>query len=358
MLAAYRRTGADLPFGDPTGYHGTSFEGYFWRITHAPSATVLVVLAGVNRDADGGTWGTLGLAAHPGGFVLDTAVPEAHASRRGLHIAARDGVTADLRATSHGLRLELGAGTRLDIALDDHAHWPRRRFGGIGPAQVLPGLSQYWHPHLLAARVTGSARIAGRDIDLDGAVAYGEKNWGPGGFPAAWWWGQAHGFEDPGACVAFAGGRATLGPVGTTATAVAVRLGDQLLHFVRPLTPIGVQVGADGWRVRAAGPRHRVEIEAHPNGTAPHLLPVPLPAERRHLERAAAQHLAGELHLTVRRGRRTLFAGTTALAGLERGSTYGDGSGLPVRARRRERQRLRADQALEGADRQPERAQA
>ena len=30
-------------------------------------------------------------------------------------------------------------------------------------------------------------------------------------------------------------------------------------------------------------------------------------------------HLAGELSVRVRRGRRTVFAGTSALAGLERG---------------------------------------
>ena len=358
MLAAYRRTGADPPFGDPSGYHGTGFEGYFWRITHVPSRTVLVVLAGVNRDAQGRVWGTLGLAAHPGGFVRDVAVAEAHASRRGLHVAARDDAGADLRATREGLTLRLGPGTGLDIALDDHAAWPRRGFGGIGPAHVLPGLSQYWHPHLLAARVTGSARIDGREIDLDGAVAYGEKNWGSGGFPDAWWWGQAHGFDHPGACVAFAGGHARLGPFGTVATALVVRLGDELLHFVRPFVPIGVQVGRDGWRLRARGPRHRVEVEGHPNGTAPHLLPVPLPVERRHLERAAAQHLAGEVQLIVSRGRRTVYRGTTTLAGLERGSTYGEASRLPVRAGRRERQRFRADEPLERPDREPQRAQA
>lgn len=359
MLAAYRRTGADLPFGDPSGYHGTGFEGYFWRITHAPSRTVLVVLAGVNRDRAGMAWGTIGLAAHPGGLVRDAAVGRARAARRGLHVEAGDDDGAEFEADRDRLRLRLGPDTRVDLVLADHAPWPRRGAGGIGPAHALPGLSQYWHPHLLAARVTGSARVAGREIDLDGAVAYGEKNWGPGGFPDAWWWGQAHGFAaDPHACVAFAGGHAALGRVGTVATALAVRAGGELLHFVRPLTPIGVEVGATGWRLRARGPRHRVHIEAHPNGTAPHLLPVPLPAERRHLERAAAQHLAGELAITVRRGRRVLYRDTSTLAGLERGSTYGDGSGLPVRAGRGERQRFRRDQPLEGADRQPQGAQA
>ena len=33
LLRIYRRTGADLPFGDPRGHHGVPMEGYFWRLT-------------------------------------------------------------------------------------------------------------------------------------------------------------------------------------------------------------------------------------------------------------------------------------------------------------------------------------
>lgn len=354
MLAAYRRTGADLPFGDPRGYHGAGFEGYFWRITHAESRTVVVVLAGVNRDADGHPWGTVGIAAHPGGLVRDAAVGFARAAPTGVDVAAADASGAELRATAHALDVRLG-GDRVHLRLRAHAPWPRRAVGGAGLGHVVPGLSQYWHPHLLDARASGFAVLGGRRICLDGAAVYAEKNWGPGGFPDAWWWGQAHGFDRPDACVAFAGGHASLGPVRTVATALVVRLGDEVHHVVRPLMPLTVEVGEHGWRLRGRTPRHRLEVEGHPNGTAPHLLPVPLPAERRHLPRAAAQHLAGHLRLTVRRGRRVRYTGETTLAGLERGSTYGD-SGLPVRAARRERERLGADESLERADRQPQRA--
>ena len=31
----YRRTGADVPFGDPLPSHGTEMEGWFWRVTDA-----------------------------------------------------------------------------------------------------------------------------------------------------------------------------------------------------------------------------------------------------------------------------------------------------------------------------------
>ena len=33
LVAAYRRTGADVPFGDPVPSHGAEMEGWFWRVT-------------------------------------------------------------------------------------------------------------------------------------------------------------------------------------------------------------------------------------------------------------------------------------------------------------------------------------
>jgi hypothetical protein len=32
-VSIYRRTGADLPFGDPVPSHGTEMEGWFWRLS-------------------------------------------------------------------------------------------------------------------------------------------------------------------------------------------------------------------------------------------------------------------------------------------------------------------------------------
>ncbi|MDX6689477.1 MAG: hypothetical protein QOG15_934 [Solirubrobacteraceae bacterium] len=321
MISLYRRTGADLPFADPRRYHGIAMEGYFWRITHVASGTVLIVLAGVNRDTAGATWGTVGLAAHPGGFSRSRAVADATGARRGLGVWAGDVETTNLRGDGERLRVDLGPDARLDVRFTDPVPWPRGAFGGIGPAQTIPGLSQYWHPHLLGGRVTGSAEIDGREIDLDGATVYAEKNWGRGGFPPAWWWGQSHGFERDDVCVAFAGGRAGLGRAQVLATSLVVRVGDEVVRAVRPLHPMRVEVGPRGWRLRARTARHTIELEGKANGTPAHALPVPIAAERRNLEGAAAQYLASDVRLAVRRGRRTLFSGTSALAGLERGTT-------------------------------------
>jgi hypothetical protein len=311
MLDAYRRTGADPPFGDPRGYHGVGMEGHFWRITQPATGAVVVAIVAISRDAAGRPWAMASLAAHPGGAVRSATLPEAWAAPRGLALRAGDAVAAD----ECSLRIALGPHARLDVGFSDPLPWPRRAFGALGAAHAIPGLSQYWHPWLLRARVTGAARIGAAEIDLDGAVAYAEKNWGAGGMPPRWWWGQAHGFDRPDVCVAFAGGRAGIGPLRTTATALVVALGNEVKGVVRPPRPLGVAVDDRGWRFSGGG----IELEGHAEGVTPHLLPVPVPRERRRLDDWAPQHLTGTLRLRIRRRSRTLYEGTSHLAGLELG---------------------------------------
>jgi hypothetical protein len=311
MLAAYRRFGADPPFGDPRGYHGAGMEGHFWRITQPRTGAVVVAILAISRDRDGRPWAMASLAAHPGGAVRSATLPDPRAAPRGLSVGAGAAFAADERS----LRVDLGGDARLEVCFDQAVTWPRRAFGALGPAQTVPGLSQYWHPWLLGARVRGGGRIGAEAMDLDGAVVYAEKNWGPGGMPPAWWWGQAHGFDRPDACVAFAGGRAGIGPLRTTATSLVVALGDEVRTVVRPLRPLRVAVDERGWRLAGGG----VEVDAHADGAQPHLLPVPVPLERRRLDDWAPQHLTGTLHLRVRRRGRTIYEGTSTLAGLERG---------------------------------------
>jgi tocopherol cyclase len=311
MLAAYRATGADPPFGDPRGYHAVGMEGHFWRITQPHTGAVVVIIFAICRDAKGRPWAMASLAAHPGGAVRSATLASACGAARGLALRAGDAFAADERS----LRIDLGPDARLEASFADALVWPRRAFGALGPAHIVPGLSQYWHPWLLRARVSGSARVGAETIDLDGAVAYAEKNWGTGGMPPAWWWGQAHGFDRPDVCVAFAGGRAGLGPLRATATALVVAVGDEVRTVVRPLRPLRVAVEEGRWHLAGAG----IEVEAHADDLAPHLLPVPVPRERRRLDDWAPQHLAGTLRLSVRRRGRTLYQGTSELAGLERG---------------------------------------
>jgi Tocopherol cyclase len=314
MLDAYRARGADPPFGDPSRFHGAGMEGFFWRLTDAAAGRVVVVLAAISRDAGGAPWGLVALAAHPGGLVRSLTTAQAWGDPAGPGLRLGEVLSAD----DAGLRADLGPGARVEAAFERHVRWPGGAWGAMGAAQAIPGLSQYWHPHLLGAAVRGGAQIGAATWDLARARAYAEKNWGAGGLPDTWWWGQAHGFAREDVSVAFAGGPARAGRLHATGTALVVAAGDEVLRLVRPPAPLAVTVDERGWRLRGRTLRHSVEIEAHARGE-PHLLPVPVPLERRALQATSPQHLAGTLRVAVRRRGRPVLDETSALAGLERG---------------------------------------
>lgn len=322
MLSRYRALGADPPWSDRRRMHGLAMEGYFWRFTDPGRGRVVVVLCGLCRDAQGRPWANVALAAHPGGFLRAADLPCAGGDSAALGVWAADaeGRTV-LRADARTLDVDLGDRARLHVDLRDG--WPARqpRLGGCGPAHLIPGLGQYWDPHLLGAGVRGEAELGAETVTLTGARAYAEKNWSRGGFPAHWWWGQAQGFDRDDVCVAFAGGTlSTSRRAPLAASAVVVRLGDELIRLGNPLlAPAQVQTPRDRWSLRARGPRWAVELEGSAGAEPVHRLPVPDPAARR--SRAVAhEHLAGTLHAVIRRRGRVVFAGESRLAGLESGS--------------------------------------
>jgi hypothetical protein len=315
-LAAYRASGADLPLGDPSRGHGVPVEGYYWRIVQRSSGVVVVALGAVCRDGDR-SWGMVTLATHPGGFARTTVTASAAAARCGFGMQAE----AALRGDERSLALDLGPDARLEVALDDRVGWPRRG-GALGPAHAVPSLAQYWHPVLLGSSVSGQVRAGGLVQQLDGAVAYAEKNWGSG-FPGRWWWGHAATFEHDDVSVSFAGGHMSLLGCDVAPTAVVVRLGREVIALRPPLARTHVWLGADSWHLRTRAPRMRVEITGGGAGTAPHELLVPVPGARR-AEPRSRQHLGARLELRVQRGRRLLYAGESTLAGLELGDRVSD----------------------------------
>jgi tocopherol cyclase len=219
-----------------------------------------------------------------------------------------------LRGTRDRLEVDLGEDAGLEVQLDGAVGFRRR---GLGAAHLVPGLPQYWQPLVLAAGVRGWARVGGETVSLDGATAYVEKNWG-GAFPGRWWWGQAGAFGGAPVCVAFAGGPIRLAGVPVSPTTVVARVGDEVLRITPPAGRSRVAVRDGAWRVRARGPGTAVDLEGDADGIAPHALLVPIPGPVR-TELRSRQHLAGRMQVTVRRGRRTLFAGESPLAGLELG---------------------------------------
>jgi hypothetical protein len=212
--------------------------------------------------------------------------------------------------------LDLGPDCRVDTELRAPDRWPLRPWGGLGPAGWLPGLAQYWHPHVLRAGVAGELVAGGERWDMAGATAYAEKNWGRG-FPARWWWGEAHDFGGDPVTVAFAGG-AVVGSL--EATALVVRLPGGLLRLGEPLLgPVRAVLGPGAWRLRGRTPRHRIEVEAHADPAAAHILDVPVPDERRTVPWSHHHVGGGVLRLRVTRRGRTVYAGESGQAGLELG---------------------------------------
>ncbi len=318
LIDLYRSTGADVPWGDQLRAHpGVRMEGYFWRFT-APrdDGRVLIALCGVNR-ADDGSWSTLGLGAHPVGLLRAVEHPEGRADPDEL--GARAG-TAFEGSRDH-LRVDLGDDAQLDVGVMAPVPWGRRMFGGSSYFQSVPALNQYWHPWLLGGTAQGVANVGGEPWEIDGWQVYAEKNWGRGGFPDSWWWGQAQGFAEREACVAFAGGEIKSGPLRTEVTAVVVKLPDgRLLRLGNPGTsPVEAQVADERWSLRGGGSRWRVEIEGEAPRGASHVLPVPLPRERRNVA-GALEHLGGTMRVVVRSRRGgVVWRGESQLAALEHG---------------------------------------
>jgi len=305
----YRRTGANLPFGDPRPTHGAEMEGWFWRVTDVASRRVLVVLCGVNRHPDG-DWATVAIAAEPGGFVRSAVLPDAHAASDRFAVTAGGGA---FNATDTTVHVDLGPDARADLTLHRPVGWPRP-LGGGGIFSMVPFLGQYWHPHLLGGGAAGTAAVGEDTWSFDDAEVYAEKNWGAG-FPAHWWWGQAHGFDRDDVCVAFSGGVLTAGPLAATVGGVVVRVGTHLVRLTPPLSRVHSTTDGTHWEVRARGLGYRVHIEGAGSGD-PHVLPVPLPAERRNVD-TDFEYLAGRLSLEV--SGRLDYRGETELAGLEIG---------------------------------------
>jgi hypothetical protein len=309
ILDAYRRTGADGLYGDPRRDHEVGMEGYYWRLTDVAEGRVVVALCGLCASPTG-RWALVAVAAHPGGRVRTTVVDAAAGVPDGFGVRAG----AAVRASAGAVRFDLGRDAVLDFEIRDPWRWPRRAFGGSGVAHLVPGLGQYWHPHLLGGRAQGELRIAGDCYNLDRASVYAEKNWGPS-FPPHWWWGQADAFESGDACVAFAGGPVRVASIALRPTAVVARIGDRVIALRPPSARIVAAVSSASWLVQARSARYNVEIQGEDGGAV--TLPMPV-SGRRDWELRSHQALGGRMNVVVRRGGRTLFRGESTLAGLER----------------------------------------
>lgn len=293
-------------------------EGYFWRLTDPETGRVVIALCGANRGPRG-PWATIGLAGSNG--VVRTAARDGSWTdphRLGVRGGARN--SPAFSGDEEHLRVDLGPDARLDLTFDDLTPWPHRAFGGSSIFQVIPGLNQYWHPWLLGGCASGTTILGDETWEFTDAQVYGEKNWGREGFPESWWWGQAQGFVEPEACVAFAGGLVTAGPMRVEVTGLAVKLPDsRVLRLGNPVvSPVQTTTTDETWRLSGRGYGWRVEITASAPLADAFVLPVPLPSEHRNVP-GDLEHLTGDLEITVSSFGRHVWSGRTSLAALEHG---------------------------------------
>ena len=252
------------------------------------------------------------LAAHPGGAVRSATLPDAHASARGLAVGAGSAFAADGRS----LRIDLGEDARLEATFARADPWPRRAFGALGPGPGDPRPEPVLAP-VAAARLRERQRARRRPDDRPrrrGGLRREElgAGWDAAGLVV----GPGPRLRPPRRLR-----RVRRRPRGHRA---AARHGDRARrrprrrrpHRRAPAAPAACHRGRP--RLAPVGRRHR--------GRRPRLRRrsrtcsrCPCPHERRRLDDWAPQHLTGTLHLRVRRRGRTLYEGTSHLAGLERG---------------------------------------
>ncbi|MFC5337905.1 tocopherol cyclase family protein [Leucobacter denitrificans] len=171
-----------------------------------------------------------------------------------------------------------------------------------------------------SGKASGMAKVGDETWQFHEAQVYAEKNWGREGFPESWWWGQAQGFAEPAACLAFAGGVVTTGRMRVEVTALVVRLSDgQVIRLGNPVvSPVRTRTGDEHWRLSGRGFGWRIEVSATAPLDQAFVLPVPLPSEHRNVP-GDLEHLVGDLEVTVHRHGRRVWSGRTSLAALEHG---------------------------------------
>ena len=110
----------------------------------------------------------------------------------------------------------------------------------------------------------------------------------------------------------------SLGPIARDVNGVVVRVGTTVIRMTPP-TLVRSEIGDNRWRIWGKSRRYEIELDGDGTHLPPHVLPVPLPAERRNID-TDFEHLGGRLRCTVRESGRVLFDGTSELAGLEVGT--------------------------------------
>ena len=305
LLGTYRRTGADLPFGDPRGHHGVAMEGYFWRLTDVRCRDGdRRVHRREPRRATARSGRRSGSPRIPEALVRTAVEPRAEADPRRLAVRAGDRLVAD----EDGVDVDLGPDARLRRALlrARRVAAARARRRRTRPPRPRPRA-------VLAPAPARRARRTGRRSSASGASRWTARGRTrrrtgrrPRGFPSEWWWGQAQGSAARTCRVAFAGGRLPDPAPARSSCGSATSSCTRSPAGAAPVPRrrrIVAPAGADRARRRHRRGRSRTGRRIR--------LPVPVPGERRAEPGVCAMHLAGRLHVRRAARRHGRFEGTS-----------------------------------------------
>ena len=185
LASAYRRTGADLPFGNPLPTHGTEMEGWFWRLSDPATGRVAGARCAASTGIPAGDWSTAAIARAPG-----AASSARRRSRRSAPTPTGSACEAEtdgyaLAAERDRLRMVIDD-CAIDATFHDGVPTGPRRSAAAGSSPPMPFLNQYWHPYRLGGRAAGTVTVGERHWSFDDAdgvlrTAIGERGSRGGG---------------------------------------------------------------------------------------------------------------------------------------------------------------------------------
>jgi len=300
----------------PERYHGWGrrrnyFEGWYFKLADPDGRATLAIIPGISMKPDGRQEAFIqvldGQAArafyHP--FPAEDFLPDARGF--GLRIG-------DNRFSGEGIRLSLPELQGSLRFLEPYA-WPRTLGapGIMGWYAFMPFMECYHGVWSMHHGLEGKLHWQGAELDFNGGIGYGEKDWGTS-FPRGWIWTQASHFDSPRRVSVMASvahipwmGSSFVGFIG------GLLLDDRLFRFA---TYTGARRMAvmDGDHIRLGfrDKRHTLILEAE-SGPGAHLL-SPLRGE---MTGKVNESLQATVHVRLSEGTKVLFEGTGRRAGLE-----------------------------------------
>ncbi len=255
----------DWPSSNPDRYHWDGltdpfFEVWNWHVFDPALDEALTIAMGVaNPGSDAPE--ARGAFTHASGGGLSQPVIDLY-SMRDFDASRQIGdvTVGDARGTQSALRGSIGGGEPVtyDLTMIVDAAWDDT----FGLLTNIPGMPTNWHVNGLAARASGTVRVADREFVLEDAPMIEDHFWGTT-FPGLSYRVMAADFDEPETSLVFFGGELALGPFDLPIILLAVRHGGTVYELrTQDLDVLG-QIESDDaghYTIRATKGDVRIEV--------------------------------------------------------------------------------------------------